>query len=97
MTWKLWHSRPPVQLRVNLGYGFNSWIGCMNLLIEHRVQLLKLRAEEDRSQFLGPVPIEMTLRHPGRKRLRALISALNRSTYGCREEAPQQQDSGWVS
>jgi hypothetical protein len=39
----------------------------------------------------------MTLRHPGRKRLRALISALNRSTYGCREEGPPHQDSGWVS
>jgi hypothetical protein len=90
--------RPPVQLRVNLGYGLNSWIRCMNLLIEHRIHLVNLKADEDRPQFaVGPIAIEMTLRHPGRKRLRALISALNRSTYGCREEAPQQQDSGWVS
>jgi hypothetical protein len=70
----------------------------MNLLIEHRIHLVNLKADEDRPQFaVGPIAIEMTLRHPGRKRLRALISALNRSTYGCREEAPQQQDSGWVS
>jgi hypothetical protein len=98
MTWKLWSLRPPVQLRVNLGHGLNSWIRCMNLLIEHRIRLLKLIADEERPQFsVGPISIQMTLRHPGRKRLRALISDLNRSTYGCREEAPPQQDSEWVS
>jgi hypothetical protein len=98
MTWKIWHLRSPVQLKVNLGHGLNTWIRCMNLLIEHRICLLKLKADEDRPQIaVGPIAIEMTLRHPGRKRLRALISALNRSTDGCREEAPQQQDSGWVS
>jgi hypothetical protein len=70
----------------------------MNLLIEHRIRLLKLIADEERPQFsVGPISIQMTLRHPGRKRLRALISDLNRSTYGCREEAPPQQDSEWVS
>jgi hypothetical protein len=47
MTWKLWHLRPPVQLRVNLGHGLNSWIRCMNLLIERRIQLLKLKAHGD--------------------------------------------------
>lgn len=95
MTWKICHLRPPVQLKVNLGHGFNSWIRCMNLLIEHRIQLLRLKADEDPPHFtVGPTSIQMTLRHPGRKRLRALISALNRSTYGCREEEPSQQDSG---
>lgn len=69
----------------------------MNLLVEHHIQLLKIKADEDRP-YLGPIAIQMSLRHPGTKRLRSLISALNRSTYGCREEAPpQQQDSGWVS
>jgi hypothetical protein len=98
MTWRIWHLRSAVQLRVNLGHGLNSWIRCMNLLIEHRIQLLKLNADEDPSHFIvGPTSIQMTLRHPGRKRLRALISALNRSTYGCREEGPPHQDSGWVS
>jgi hypothetical protein len=97
MIWKLWSLRPPVQLRVNLGRGFNSWIRCMNLLIEHRIQLVNLKADEERQHgTVGPISIQMTLRHPGRKRLRSFISALNRSTYGCREESPQQEDSGWV-
>ena len=97
MTWKLWNLHPPpVQLRVNIGHDLNSWIRCMNLLIEHRIQLLKLKADENRPHFaVGPISIQMTLRHPGGRRLRSLISALNRSTYGCREEAPQQQNSGW--
>jgi hypothetical protein len=97
MKWRLWNSRSSVQLRVNLGHGLHSWIRCMNLLIEHRVHLLKLKADEGRPQpSVGPIAIEMTLRHPGRKKLQVLISALNRSTYGCREEAPQQ-DAGWMS
>jgi hypothetical protein len=82
----------PVQLRVNLGHGLNSWIRCMNLLIEHRFQLLNLKADEGRPFAVGPISIQMTLHHPGRKRLRTLISALNRSTYGCCEEALSQQD-----
>jgi len=92
MTWNFWSSHPPVQLKVNLGHGLNSWIHCVNLLLEHRIQLLKFKADEDRP-YLGPIAIQISLRHPGRKRLRVLISALNRSTYGCREEAPTQQDS----
>jgi hypothetical protein len=53
----------------------------MNLLIEHRIKIPKIKAAEYLAQFaIGPVAIEMTLRHPGEKRLRALISALNRST-----------------
>ena len=93
MTWKLWSLRPPVQLKVNLGHGLNSWIRCINLLIEHRIQLVNLKTDEERQHVtVGPISIQMTLRHPGRNRLRTLISALNRSTYGCREEAPQQED-----
>jgi hypothetical protein len=64
----------------------------MDVLIEHRIHLLKMKADEDRPPFaVAPISIQMTLRHPGRKRLRALISALNRSTYGCREEEPQEK------
>lgn len=96
MIWNFWSSRPSVQLKINLGHGLNSWISCVNLLIEHRIQLLKFSADGDRP-YLGPISIQILLRHPGRKRLRTLISALNRSTYGCREEVPQDQDSGRVS
>jgi hypothetical protein len=93
MTWKIWYLLPPVQLKVNLGHGLNSWIRCMNILIEHRICLLKLKADEDRpSLAVAPISIQMTLHHPGRKRLRTLISALNRSTYGCCEEALSQRD-----
>jgi hypothetical protein len=67
MMWKLWSFRPPVQLRVNLGHGLNSWIGCMNLHIQHRLQLLNLKADEGPPHFIvGPASIQMTLRHPGR-------------------------------
>jgi hypothetical protein len=68
MTWKIWHLRSPVQLKVNLGHGLNTWIRCMNLLIEHRICLLKLKADEDQPRLAaGSIAIEMTLRHPGRK------------------------------
>ena len=47
----------------------------MNLLIEHRIHLLELKTDEGRLQLsVGPIAIEMTLRHPGGKTLRALIS-----------------------
>jgi hypothetical protein len=63
----------------------------MNLFIQHRVQLQELKADEDRRRFsVGAISMEVTLRHPVENGLRALISALNRSTYGCREETQIQ-------
>lgn len=59
MAWKLWNSRPLVQLRVSLGHGLNSWIGCMNLLIGHRIELMKLKADEDRA-YLSPISIKVS-------------------------------------
>jgi hypothetical protein len=70
----------------------------MNLLIEHRIQLVNLKADEERQHVtVGPISIQMTVRHPGRKDCDRSFRLWNRSIYGCREEAPQQEDSGWVS
>jgi hypothetical protein len=88
MIWRFSLRRASVQLRVRLGHGFNSWIRCINLLLDHHVHLLKLETDEGRPSAVGPISVQMTLRHPGRKRLQTLISALNRSTYGCFEEGP---------
>jgi hypothetical protein len=61
----------------------------MNLLIEHHVRLLELKTEGDRSHYAaGPSDIEMTLRYPGRRRLEAVVAALNRASFGCREVYP---------
>jgi hypothetical protein len=64
----------------------------MNILIDHYIHLLELDTDEGGPFAVGPISIQITLRHAGRKTLRALISALNRSTYGCFEEGPAQPE-----
>jgi hypothetical protein len=84
MTWKLWNLHAPVQLRVNLGYGPGSLIRCVNLLIENRIRLQELKLDGEGS--VDPIVIEVTLRNPGRRKIRTIVTALNHSTLGCREE-----------
>jgi hypothetical protein len=89
---KIWSPRSTVRLRINLGYSPVSWIRCMNLLIKHRIRLLELKAEEERSHdAVGPSAIEMTLQHPGRKKLDTVIMDLNRASFGCREISPSDE------
>ncbi len=92
MRWRLWSSRSTVRLRLHLGYSPGSWVRCMNLLILHRIHLVELKTEGERSPFsIGPNPIEITLRHPGRTKLDLVIADLNRASLGCREESPSTQ------
>jgi hypothetical protein len=92
MRWRIWFSRSTVRLQLHLGYSPASWVRCMNLLIQHRVRLLELWTEVEQSPFgIGPNPIEVTLRHPGRKQLDAVIAELNRASFGCREESPSTE------
>jgi hypothetical protein len=47
---------------------FDSCIRYVNLLVEHRIQLVNLKTDEGRQHVtVGPMSIQMTLRHPGRK------------------------------
>jgi hypothetical protein len=71
-------------LRIVLGYGPGSLIRCINLLIENRIRLQELKLDGEGS--VGPIVIEVTLRNPGRRKIRTIIAAMNRSTLGCREE-----------
>jgi hypothetical protein len=85
MTWGISQFRSSIRLRIVLGYGPGSLIRCINLLIENRVRLQELKLDGEGS--VGPVVvIEVTLRNPGRRKIKTIITALNHSTLGCREE-----------
>ena len=84
MTWKISQFRSSIRLRIVLGYGPGSLIRCINLLIENRIRLQELKLDGEGS--VGPVVIEVTLRNPGRRKIRTIVTALNHSTLGCREE-----------
>lgn len=92
MTRKMWPLRSSTRLRIDLGYGTGSLIRCINLLIKHCVRFEEIKVDSERSySALGPTAIEVTIRHPGKKRIKTAIAALNRSSFGCREEMPQRQ------
>ena len=56
----------------------------MNLVIKHRVRLVELKTCGQLSNFVArPIPVEMILRDPGNKRLRDVITALNRNGIEC--------------
>jgi hypothetical protein len=84
MTWGISQFRSSIRLRIVLGYGPGSLIRCINLFIENRVRLQELKLDGEGS--VGPVVIEVTLRNPGRRKIRTIVTALNHSTLGCREE-----------
>jgi hypothetical protein len=84
MTWGIWQFRSSVRLRIVLGYGSGSLIRCINLLIRYRIHLRELRVDGEGS--VGPIVIEVTLRNPGRRKIKTIVAALNHSTLGCREE-----------
>lgn len=87
MTWGIWQFQSSVRLRIILGYVPGSLVHCINLLIKYRVHLQELRIDgEGSSSTVGPIVMEVTLRNPGKRKIRAIIAALNRSTLGCREE-----------
>ncbi len=84
MTWRISQFRSSIRLRIVLGYGPGSLIRCINLLIENRIRLQELKLDGEGSA--GLVVIEVTLRNPGKRKIRAIITTLNHSTLGCREE-----------
>jgi hypothetical protein len=84
MTWGIGQLRSSVRLRIVLGYGPGSLIRCVNLLIGYRIHLQELKLNDENS--VAPIVIEVTLRNPGKKKIRTIVGALNRVTLGCREE-----------
>jgi hypothetical protein len=59
----------------------------MSVLIEHDVRLLDMEVDEERTRIgAGPTAVQMTVRHPGRKRLANVIASLDKASFGCREE-----------
>jgi hypothetical protein len=73
------------RVQFGLGHGAKSLIRCINLLIAHHICIQSLTCKEERFSPLIPVAIEVTMKNPGRKKMKAILSALNEITYGCRE------------
>jgi hypothetical protein len=59
----------------------------MNLLIEHRVRLLEMQVDEETTPFRpGPSAVWMIVRDPGRRKLETIITALDKASFGCRQD-----------
>ncbi len=86
MTWGIGQLRSSLRLRIILGYGPGSVIRCINLFIKYQVHLQEVKLVDEESA--GTIVIEVTLCNPGRRKISAIIAALNHSTLGCREEVP---------
>jgi hypothetical protein len=81
----MWGVRRLTRIQINLGHGALPLIGCLNILVTHRVRVERLACRDPRPSSLVPIALEVTVRHPGRKKLDIVIAALNRNSYGCHE------------
>lgn len=81
----MWSVRRLTQIEILLGYGTSSAIRCVNLLLAHEVVLKEVVCKPENASSIIPLMLQVTLRHPGEQKMRAIVSALNQISYGCRE------------
>jgi hypothetical protein len=82
---RIWGSRSVARIEIRLGYGLDSLIRCLNTLILQDVCIRELHRNDRQTSSIVPIAIQVTMRHPGRKKLEDLIVELDRISYGCHE------------
>jgi hypothetical protein len=81
----MWPIRRQTRIQIGLGYGVSSIIRCLNVLLGHRVQVQELTCKDGHCSSIIPIALEVTIKHPGHKRMETIVAALNQVSYGCRE------------
>jgi len=81
----MWPLRRQTRIQIGLGYGLSSLIRCLNILLAHQIRLHEVTCMDGHFSSIIPVAIEVTLTHPGRKKMDALVAALHQVSYGCHE------------
>jgi hypothetical protein len=89
---RLWGSGRPIRLELALGYGAEPLVRSLSILIENRVRIMNLYHLEKGYRSTIPVRIELTIRHPGKRRLAMIIKAMDGVSYGCHELSPVEPD-----
>jgi hypothetical protein len=80
----MWGHGRPICLEIALGYSVDTCIKCLAILVEHEMRIVDLRLLAKGQASAIPIRIQVTVRHPGRKRLSVVIRAVDEVSYGCR-------------
>lgn len=80
----MWGSRL-TRIEIGLGYGASSLVRCLNVLLAHRARLHEVTFKAEPFSSVIPIALEVTLARPRRKKMDALVAALNQVSYGCHE------------
>lgn len=81
----MWDWQRRTRVEISLGYGVFLLVRCLGLLIAHKGRIEGVRCNKERFSPLIPIAIEVEMKGVRRKRMAAVVAALNRVSYGCHE------------
>ena len=73
----LWSFGRSTRLEIAVGYGAETLVRSLKILIENRVRIVDLNLLEKDYSSAVPVKIELIIDHPGRRRLAMIIKAID--------------------